>query len=114
MRYQNSFSHHQPSRRSFPVRRGQKYFPPEPFQVKVSPESDPGKVAGSIAKALLDGRDVEAEVSGEPSLARLALALGIAQSFTAKNGGEMRVSVPEADLRSQSVRVRVTAHPLRR
>jgi len=112
MRYQNETFYRPPFYSNPPVKRGTRFSPPEVFEVKVTPSSNPEKVAGSIAKALLDGKEVIAEVSGEAAMARLLMALGLAQDFTVKNGGEMRVSVPEVDLRRETVKVRVTARPL--
>lgn len=78
------------------------------FHTRVAASSDPEKVAGSLAKALAGGRDVEVTASGEPALARLLLALGLAQAFTLKNGGNARVKVGDVDLGRGSVAVLLT------
>jgi len=85
--------------------------PAEPFEVRVLATSDPEKVAGSIAKALLDGRPVVAEVSGADALARAMLALGLAAAFTEKNGGKMEAVFSGADLKRETVRVEITGRP---
>ncbi|MQL51814.1 hypothetical protein GFC01_05960 [Desulfofundulus thermobenzoicus] len=82
--------------------------PPLFFHVRVASASDPEKVAGSIAKALAEGHGVEVRATGEAALARLLLALGLAQAFTRKNGGAALLEVDEVDLDGGSVRVSVS------
>ncbi|SHJ45627.1 stage V sporulation protein S [Desulfofundulus thermosubterraneus] len=82
--------------------------PPLVFHTRVASASDPEKVAGSIAKALAEGHGVEVRATGEAALARLLLALGLAQAFTRKNGGAALVEVDEVDLDGDSVRVSVS------
>ena len=85
--------------------------PAEPFEIRVLPTSDPERVAGSIAKALLDGRLVIAEISGADALARAMLALGLAAAFTEKNGGKMETVFSSTDLKRETVRVEVMGRP---
>lgn len=82
--------------------------PPLVFHTRVASASDPQKVAGSIAKALAEGHSVEVRATGEAALARLLLALGLAQAFTRRNGGTALVEVDEVDLDGGSVRVSVS------
>lgn len=81
----------------------------EKFPLRVSKHSNPEKVAGSIAKAFLDGRVIEAEVYGEGALSCLFLALGIAQNLTEKNGGEMRITRMSTNVRTKGVLIEIEA-----
>ncbi|WP_027719501.1 stage V sporulation protein S [Desulfovirgula thermocuniculi] len=79
------------------------------FRAPVASDSDPAKVAGSVAKALASGCGrVEVLATGEAALARLLLALGIAQRFVRENGGEARFEFERVDLSRPSVTVLVS------
>lgn len=79
------------------------------FRAPVASDSDPAKVSGSVAKALAGGCGrVELLATGEAALARLLLALGIAQRFVRENGGEARFEFERVDPARPSVTVLVS------
>ena len=86
-------------------------FNPETFATKVTDRTDPQKLASAIARALVDGCVVEVEAAGESALARLLLALALAEAFTEENGGTMKTSFSGVDLKAPSVAVKAVGTP---
>lgn len=81
------------------------------FETRVTESTDPAALAGSIAKALRDGKDVELHVPGA-CYEKAFYAIGLAARFAERNGTRFRLTAPvvrrgEAVLRFEIERRRV-------
>lgn len=82
------------------------------FRMRVANESKPAKIAGAIAGALKDGREIEVTAIGERALSILLLALVMAQRYTGENGMRMEVNFHELDLVNRGAQLFIKGYPL--
>lgn len=61
------------------------------FKTNVAKTSDPSKVAGSVIKALREGKYVETSATGSKAILVLTRTVALVQRFARESGGEVSV-----------------------